>query len=83
MRALAKKANKTEKLKNSKGGHQIWTEIGELGALIRWDLVLFPCKGDVLPHCLWCGQRCQGAEGVDLRVSSCVARCFVSYFLRR
>eukprot|EP00891_Asterochloris_glomerata_P008527 jgi/Astpho2/8527/Aster-05562 len=35
MRALAKKANKTEKLKNAKGGHQIWSEIGELGALIR------------------------------------------------
>ena len=44
MRALAKKANKTEKLKNAKGGHQIWSEIGELGALIRWDLIQCLCK---------------------------------------
>ena len=56
MRALAKKANKTEKLKNSKGGHQIWTEIGELGALIRWDLLLCRCTDDGLPRGLWCGQ---------------------------
>ena len=48
MRALAKKSNKTEKLKNAKGGHQIWTEIGELGALIRWGLCLCLCNSDVL-----------------------------------
>lgn len=34
-RALAKKANKIEKLKNKKGGHAMWGEVHELGQLIR------------------------------------------------
>jgi ferredoxin-nitrite reductase len=34
-RALAKKANKFEKIKNEKGGHRIWTEVSELAALVR------------------------------------------------
>lgn len=34
-RAMAKKANKFEKLKNEKGGDKMWTEVSELAALIR------------------------------------------------
>ena len=35
MRALNKKANKIEKLKNKKGGHAAWEDVHELGQLIR------------------------------------------------
>lgn len=35
IRALDKKANKIEKLKNKKGGHNMWNEVHELGQLIR------------------------------------------------
>ncbi|KAL3141562.1 hypothetical protein ABBQ32_004808 [Trebouxia sp. C0010 RCD-2024] len=35
MRALDKKANKVEKLKNKKGGEAMWSEVHELGQLIR------------------------------------------------
>ena len=35
LRALHPKANKAEKVKNSKGGDKMWTEISELGELIR------------------------------------------------
>lgn len=35
LRALAKKANKTEKIKNEKGGHRMWSEVSELGEMIR------------------------------------------------
>lgn len=35
LRALDKKANKIEKMKNKKGGHKMWQEVHELGALIR------------------------------------------------
>lgn len=34
-RALDKKANKVEKLKNKKGGEAMWSEVHELGQLIR------------------------------------------------
>lgn len=34
-RALAKKAAKPEKIKSEKGGHMMWTEVGELGQMIR------------------------------------------------
>ena len=34
-RALDKKANKIEKLKNKKGGQAMWSEVHELGQLIR------------------------------------------------
>ena len=36
VRALDKKANKIEKLKNKKGGHNMWSEVHELGQLIRY-----------------------------------------------
>ena len=36
LRALDKKANKVEKMKNKKGGHNMWTEVHELGQLIRY-----------------------------------------------
>lgn len=36
IRALDKKANKIEKLKNKKGGHNMWNEVHELGQLIRY-----------------------------------------------
>ena len=35
MRALAKKANKFEKVKNAKCGSRIWTEVQDLAALVR------------------------------------------------
>lgn len=35
LRALAPKANKFEKVKNAKAGPRMWTEVGELGALLR------------------------------------------------
>lgn len=35
LRSMAKKANKAEKVKNQKGGHKMWTEVSELGELIR------------------------------------------------
>lgn len=35
MRALHKKAAKAEKVKTEKGGHMMWTEVGELGEMIR------------------------------------------------
>ena len=35
MRALAKKANKAEKIKNEKGGDRMWSEVSELGEMIR------------------------------------------------
>lgn len=35
LRALSPKANKFEKVKNAKAGHRMWTEVGELGQLIR------------------------------------------------
>lgn len=39
IRALDKKANKIEKLKNKKGGHNMWNEVHELGQLIRYTLM--------------------------------------------
>ncbi|DBA73603.1 TPA: hypothetical protein ACH3X1_011245 [Trebouxia sp. C0004] len=44
-RALAKKANKIEKLKNKKGGHAMWGEVHELGQLIRRE---WHCRHDVV-----------------------------------
>ena len=35
MRALDPKANKAEKVKNAKGGHRMWTDVSELGEMIR------------------------------------------------
>lgn len=35
MRALEKKSNKVEKLKIKKDGSQMWTEVQEIGELIR------------------------------------------------
>ena len=35
MRALHKKAAKAEKVKTEKGGHMMWTEVGELGEMVR------------------------------------------------
>lgn len=36
IRALDKKANKIEKMKNKKGGQAMWSEVHELGQLIRY-----------------------------------------------
>ena len=38
-RALDKKANKIEKMKNKKGGQAMWSEVHELGQLIRYACV--------------------------------------------
>lgn len=38
LRALHKKANKVEKMKNKKGGHKMWQEVHELGALIGYSI---------------------------------------------
>ena len=35
VRALNKKAAKAEKVKNEKGGHMMWSEVGELGKMVR------------------------------------------------
>lgn len=35
VRALHRKAAKAEKVKTEKGGHMMWTEVGELGQMIR------------------------------------------------
>jgi len=35
VRALNKKAAKAEKVKNEKGGHMMWSEVGELGRMVR------------------------------------------------
>lgn len=34
-RALSDGANKVERLKNQKGGQQMWTDVAELGELVR------------------------------------------------
>ena len=47
LRALDKKANKIEKLKNKKGGHKMWQEVHELGALIRYSNLALCCVMEV------------------------------------
>jgi hypothetical protein len=42
LRALEKKANKVEKLKIKKDGSRMWTEVAEIGELIRSGEVI-PC----------------------------------------
>lgn len=53
MRALDKKANKIEKLKNKKGGHAAWEDVHELGQLIRCGQVCDLLQSlTMLLHCM-------------------------------
>lgn len=39
MRAMAKQANKFERIKNEKCGSRVWTEVSDLAQLIRYAWV--------------------------------------------